>query len=165
MQREPPPRRAPAIRSGAFVAAFAPHVVLGSYLAFVPDRTLFTATQVATLAHVTLALVTLPMLSYWVIQHVRARLGVRSAGVADRPAVTRAVRLALTVAAAAAIGTGLDLLGSGDGMPSANWHRWAGLLAIIVNGTVDHWDEAGYRAALRAAFTRLSAASPPRSWA
>lgn len=129
--REAVSRRVPAIRSGAFVAAFGPHVALGGYLAFVPDRTLFTATQVAVVAHVVLALVTLPILSYWLVRHIGTRLGTRSVGVTERPAVTRAVRLALTAGALAAFATGLVLLGSGDGMPAATWHRWAGLLAVV----------------------------------
>ena len=119
-----------ARRSRAFVWAFGPHVVLGSYLAFVPDHALFTATQVAVVVHVLLALVTLPVLALWFAGHVRAGFGARSVGVPGRPRVTRAARIALTVAALAAVATGLRLLPAGDGMPAAAWHRWAGLLAV-----------------------------------
>jgi hypothetical protein len=103
-----------------------PHIALGTWLLVVPDHLAFTASQVVTLAHVGLAVLTAPVVVVWIVWHARAR---RASGQAS--AVSRIVRWLLVVATALAAVTGVVVLREGTISPLAAAHGACSMLVGV----------------------------------
>lgn len=108
----------------------APHVVLGTWLLVVPDHVAFTVTQVVTLIHVFLGLLTIPVAVFAAVAHARRIQAVRG----RKGRVSRASSWVLSLAGVAAIATGGIVLWDGDIVPSHQIHSVAGLVvgAVLV---------------------------------
>src|SRR5208282_4359832 len=100
----------------------APHLALGTWLFIVPDHLAFTASQLVTLAHVALALVSLPIATIWIVIHLRNMRTTRPAGLGGKT-----VRWLLTAAAVVAVVTGVVALWGGDIVTPAVVHAWCGI--------------------------------------
>jgi hypothetical protein len=100
----------------------APHLVLGTWLFVVPDHLAFTTSQLVTLAHVVVALVTFPLAAIWVVAHLRNMRSTRPAGITGTT-----VRWVLTAALLFAVVTGFVVLWGGNIVAPAALHAWCAI--------------------------------------
>lgn len=104
-----------------------PHVVLGLWLALVPDTTVFATNQIVLLVHVALGLLMTPPIAWYSWVHIKktwvAKTGPTLAGTIGKHGATVAVLGALL--------TGIVVLWSGEGMPAATVHLWFGVACAV----------------------------------
>jgi len=121
-------------RFGA-LAVLGPQAVLGGWLLLVPDHVAFTASQLAVLAHIGLAAVSVPIAVGWLGRHVtRLRRHAR------QTALARAIRQAVVGSVTLAFVSGIATLWSGQGMPIAEGHAVLGAamaLALVAHLVVE----------------------------
>src|SRR6202012_5360749 len=98
------------------------HLVLGAWLLVVPDHLAFTTSQIVTLIHVGLALVTFPVAAVWTVAHVSRRRAPRPYGAAWKPTNW----ILLSVLAVGCL-TGFWATWAGDIVTPAKVHAWAGM--------------------------------------
>lgn len=109
------------------LALLGPQVVLGAWLLIVPDHLGFTASQLAVLAHVGLAVVGIPVAIVWSVRHIRS-----SKRRASHGALARTVRWALVGVLVLAFASGIPTIWSSQGMPLAQSHAVFGALGTLV---------------------------------
>ena len=100
----------------------APHLALGTWLLVVPDHVAFTAAQIVTLAHVTLALLAIPFVGLSTYVHVRRMRTTR-----PRSRASTTINRVLAAAVLVAAGTGLAVVVGGDIVRLAPLHAACGV--------------------------------------
>lgn len=122
-----------------------PHLLLGTWLAVVPDHLAFTASQVITLLHVVLAVVTFPLVAVWTFVHVRKmrpaephRTGTKGASWSLAAVVALACLTGVVVIWGGRIHAAAPLhaiFGIAVGLPLA-WHLWLAARRFAATATV-----------------------------
>ena len=121
-------RKPDARRSGQATALIlAPHLVLGTWLLVVPDHRAFLSSQVVTLLHTALALLTLPAVGFWMFWHAWRMAGPKARN--TRSAL--AVRWSLIAAVTFAVVTGFIVIWGGDITPAGRLHALCGVVVGV----------------------------------
>ncbi len=105
--------------------ALVPLFVTGAWLALVPDRIAFSATQWATLAHVAIGVVSLPVLVRWGVRHAQRFRRVAAGGLRS------GLRWGLVATTLLVAATGVVALWAGQGTRLGDLHLRAALLPAI----------------------------------
>ena len=100
-----------------------PHLILGTWLLCVPDHVAFRTSQVVTLLHVALAILSVPFVAIWITRHARRMEAAR-----DRPfGPSVALRWLLATTVSFAMATGAIVTWGGDITPAHRLHMWCSL--------------------------------------
>lgn len=105
--------------------ALAPLFVTGAWLGLVPDRVAFTASQWATVAHVAVGVLALPLLARWGVRHVRQFRRVVAGG------ARAGLRWGLVATTLLVAATGVVALWAGQGTRLGDLHLWSALLPAL----------------------------------
>ena len=123
-----------------------PQIVLGAYLAWVPDRFAFTAGQLIVIAHVLLGILSLLPFSLWLASHIREREYPRDRSYRTIVAIGTSIVLAAMASFAYLTGVGLVIIpGYSESMHT--WHFLFGL-GLLLPMLVHLWLSSRIKAAL-----------------
>ncbi len=123
-----------------------PQIVLGAYLAWVPDRFAFTTGQVVVIAHIVLGILSLLPFSLWLASHIREREYPSDRSYRTIVAIGTSIVLATMASFAYLTGVGLVIIpGYSESMHT--WHFLFGL-GLLVPMLVHLWLSSRIKATL-----------------